>query len=121
MIFSLKILDEYSKDIIEEYIPELLKINNKDVLIFVLNLIEEKNIYSTKKEVVYIINKNKDAYIKGVAIKTLCSLTENIKLEKVIKFLKTKSIEMKKEILIRIIKYCGFEGIIVAGGYLTQF
>ncbi len=121
IIFSLKMLLEYSTNIVEEYIPKLLKNNDKEVLKFVLNTIEEKTIYSARSSVIKIIKENKDPYIKGIAIKTLFALSENIKIDKILKFLNTKNIEMKKEILIGLIKYGGFEGIITAGGYINQF
>ncbi|HOJ63140.1 MAG TPA: cyclic nucleotide-binding domain-containing protein [Spirochaetota bacterium] len=120
IIFSLKMLLEYSFEI-EEYAIKLLNHQDKEILSFVLNIIETKNIIKAKKNVIDIINKNKNPYIKGIAIRTLCALSENIKLEKILKFLNTKSIEMKKEILIGLIKYTGIEGIICAGGYINEF
>lgn len=86
----------------------------------VLDIIYELNLYPLSQHIAKLIKEESDEKIKAQAIILYCKLKKIDATEFIQQFLKEENTTIKNSAMIGLLKYCGIDGILLAGEHLNR-
>ncbi|OQX24761.1 MAG: hypothetical protein BWK80_19145 [Desulfobacteraceae bacterium IS3] len=118
VIYCLNVLEEMDYENLQGHLTELLSHPEYEVRRHVLTKLRTHNMTSAADYVVRLLEFETEPKVIGTAIQTLCKLSQTEAFEQVSPYLETENTEIRKGVLIGLLRDSGIEGVMKAGSKL---